>query len=66
MTIAKVMWYMNQGLSLTQAVDTAVVIDHGIPAEDWSEVRSVSTGAVQNSVRHAQDVGLAPEPDDED
>jgi len=67
MTVLKVMYYLQSGLSLTQAVDTAAVADHGMPAEDWATVRDVTPKAVKNSLRDAQEAGLIPtdETDDE-
>lgn len=56
MTMIKVMYLMNCGCSLTQAVDYSVVVDHGIPPEDWANARGVTPRAVTKSVDDAAEI----------
>lgn len=51
----KIMYLMQRGLSLTQAVDYHVVEDEGIPAEDWATVRGVTARAVSKNVEDSRD-----------
>ena len=64
MSLLKVMYLMQRGLSVTRAVDYAVVEEEGIPAEDWATVRDVTPKAVRNSLREVEEV-VGDEQDDE-
>lgn len=66
MTMLKVMYLMQRGLSLTQAVDYAVVVDEGIPPEDWATVRDVTTRAVTKSVDEGRAILDEPTDDEDD
>lgn len=65
MSLLKVMYLMQRGLSVTRAVDYCVVEEEGIPAEDWATVRDVTPKAVRNSLRQVEDV-IGDEQDDEE
>lgn len=60
MTMAKIMYLMQRGFSLTQAVDYTIVTDHSIPADAWADARSVTNRAIEKNVG-----AVAEEVDDE-
>jgi len=62
MTLLRVMYLMQQGASLTQAVDHAVVEGEEIPPEQWADVRDVTERAITKSIEEAEEAaGLVDE-----
>jgi hypothetical protein len=51
MTFAKVLYLMQSGASLTQAVDYVAVEDVGLPAAAWADARDVTQRAVDKNVQ---------------